>query len=72
MKHIENCWTTKDKGKGVRKGSGEGLDWLKHNTFTGKIPRQNSHWTTNRCLSNEGQECKISHANARTLMEEGN
>jgi hypothetical protein len=24
-----------------------GLDWLKYNTFTGKIPRQKSHWTMN-------------------------
>jgi hypothetical protein len=48
-----------------------GLNWLKYNNFTGKISRQKSHWTMNRHLKNEGQECKTGHAKQRTLMGGG-
>jgi hypothetical protein len=41
------------------------LDWLKYNIFTGKIPKQNPHWTKNRHLSNEGQECKTGQVKGR-------
>jgi hypothetical protein len=29
--------------------------------FTGKIPRQNLHWTLNWSLNNEGRKCKAVH-----------
>jgi hypothetical protein len=47
------------------------LDWFKHNIFTSKKPKQNPHWTMNRHLNNEGQECKTGHVKGRTLVEGG-
>jgi hypothetical protein len=38
------------------------IDWLKHNIFIGKTARHKSHWTMNRPLNSEGQECKTGHA----------
>jgi hypothetical protein len=58
-------------GKG-QESTLEGLHWLKHNTFAGKISMQNFHWTTNRHLNNEGQEWKTGHTNGRShIREEG-
>jgi hypothetical protein len=40
---------------GVRDSCSKGeIEWLKHNAFTGKIPRQKSHWTMNKHLNKEG------------------
>jgi hypothetical protein len=42
-----------------------GLDWLKHNTFTDKIPRQKFH----SYLNNEQQESKTGHTKGRANEE---
>jgi hypothetical protein len=47
---------TQDRGKGMRKYSGVGLHWLKHNVCKDIIPRQKSHWSTDRHLNNEEEE----------------
>jgi hypothetical protein len=44
---------------------------FKHDIFTGKTPKQNSHLITNRQLSNEGQECKTGHVKGRALVGGG-
>jgi hypothetical protein len=54
-------------GEKLRKYSGGGLCWLKHNACTDIIPKQKSHWPTNRHLNNEGQEWKTDHAKGRVL-----
>jgi hypothetical protein len=56
------------RGSAVEEGR---FQQLKHSTCTGVIPKQNSHWTTNRHLNNEGQEWKTGHIKGQALMGGG-
>jgi hypothetical protein len=72
-RHKETHWKLLKQhsmGKRVRKCSGGGLHWLKHNACTGLIPMQKSQWTMNRHLNNKEQEWKTGHAKGRLLMGE--
>jgi hypothetical protein len=71
IRHNETHWKLLNNtgwGKRVRKTSEGRLDWLKHVIFTGKRLRQNSHWTMNRHLNNEGQEHKTGCVKGRSLV----
>jgi hypothetical protein len=48
-----------------------GLDWLKHNILTGKIPRQSSSEQWKDTLNNEEQECRTGHTKGRVLVRRG-
>jgi hypothetical protein len=39
--------------------------------FTGKIPRQNLHWTLNWSLNNEGRKCKEGNVEGSFLVGRG-